>query len=242
MKLTAQTPLGDIALQNPASIRFFESLNLDFCCGGHLPLEEACKGAGLEVQKVLADLANLKVAPQAQDDPSLLASGTLTDLISHIEAKHHTFTRQELDRLGPLMAKVLRAHGGRHGELQEISGIVQALEADLRAHLEKEERILFPYIREMESGSGACEACFGTVQSPIGVMEREHEEAGGLLARLKELTNGYEAPADDCTSFRALYQGLKGLEEDLHRHIFLENHLLFPRAIAMEKGHCECSH
>lgn len=234
MTYTTHMTLGDIALKTPASMRLFESLGLDYCCGGHLSLDNACQKAKLDPQQVLDQLASLERGSQQSEDPSLLAAGSLTELITYIEAKHHTFTRQELDRLGPLSVKVLHAHGERHPELEEIVQLFQALEADLRSHLEKEERILFPYIRGLERDGTACEACFGTVLGPIGVLQQEHEDAGEVLVRLKQLTHGYEAPADGCASFRSLYLGLQGLEEDLHRHIFLENHLLFPRSAALE--------
>lgn len=235
MNYDAQTPIGDIALHTPASMRLFESLDLDFCCGGHLPLGTACHKLNLDPQKVLAELASLERAHQEAVEPSSFAAGSLTTLIDHIEAKHHTFTREELDRLHPLMEKVLRVHGDRHPELSEISRLFLALESDLRPHLEKEEGILFPYIRGLEDGGEGCDACFGTVQGPIGVMQQEHEDAGEILASLKQLTHGYEPPADGCGSFRSLYMGLQALEEDLHRHIFLESHLLFPRAVVLEK-------
>lgn len=235
MTYDTQTPIGDIALTTPESMRLFESIGLDYCCGGHLPLGTACQKANLDAQRVLAEIAALERVPQDAQDPATLAEGSLTELIAHIEAKHHTFTREELDRLGPLSAKVLRAHGERHPELEEIAQLFQALQADLRSHLMKEEQILFPYIRGLEGNAEACEACFGTVLGPIGVMQQEHEDAGDVLARLKQLTHGYEAPADGCASFRSLYLGLQGLEEDLHRHIFLENHLLFPRAVSLEQ-------
>jgi len=235
MTYDTQTPIGDIAMKTPTSMRLFESIGLDYCCGGHLPLGTACQKANLNAQRVLAEIAALERVPQDAQDPSALAAGSLTELIAHIETKHHTFTRQELDRLGPLSVKVLHAHGERHPELEEIVQLLLALESDLRSHLEKEEQTLFPYIRRLEGNGEACEACFGTVLGPIGVMQQEHEDAGEVLARLKQLTHGYEAPADGCASFRSLYLGLQGLEEDLHRHIFLENHLLFPRSAALEQ-------
>ena len=234
MQYDTRTPIGDIALHTPASMRLFESLNIDYCCGGHLPLETVCQEANLDARQVLADLAGLEGNPQDSGDPSRLAEGSLTALMAHIEAKHHAFTREELDRLHLLMEKVLRVHGAHHPELAEIARLLLALESDLRPHLEKEERILFPYIRALEGEGKACEACFGTVSGPIQVMEQEHEEAGAVLASLKRLTHGYELPPDACGSFRSLYMGIQALEEDLHRHIFLENHLLFPRAIALE--------
>ena len=234
MTYDPQTPIGDIALKAPESMRLFETLGLDDCCGGQLPLGAACQKAKRDAQQILADPAALERLPQDGEDPSRFASGSLTDLIAHIEAKHHAFTRQELDRLGPLVARVLGVHGERHPELAEVSRLFKALEADLRPHLEKEERILFPAIRALESGGGASPSCLRTVLGPIGVMQREHAGAGEVLARLRECTRGYEVPGDGCASFRAVYGGLQALEEDLHRHIFLENQLLFPQAVALE--------
>ena len=133
------------------------------------------------------------------------------------------------------MAKVLQVHGGHHPELARIAQCFQAMDADLRPHLEKEEQILFPYVRDLEAGiRSSC--CFGTVQNPIRAMQNEHEQVGEILRELRNLTNDYTPPEDACGSFRSLYLGLQSLEEDLHLHIYLESHLLFPRAIALESA------
>jgi regulator of cell morphogenesis and NO signaling len=103
----------------------------------------------------------------------------------------------------------------------------------------KEEQALFPYIEAMESGESRA-SCFGTVANPIRMMMLEHESAGELLGKLRTITNDYALPADACLSFRALYERLVDLEGDLHRHIHLENNLLFPRAVALEESANEC--
>ena len=157
----------------------------------------------------------------------------MTDLLAHIEATHHAFLRSELPRLNTLLEKVLSAHGENHPELDEVFDLFQALAGDLMPHLMKEEQILFPFIRQMDSGRPA-EACFASVQSPIRVMEAEHEAVGALLVRLRSCSSGYAVPADGCASFRTLYDGLKAMEEDLHLHIYLENQILHPRARMME--------
>ena len=125
-------------------------------------------------------------------------------------------------------------HGGHHPELARAARCLEALDADLRPHLEKEERILFPYVRALETGQGPAGCCFGTVQNPIRAMEAEHDQAGELLRELRELTGGYAPPQDACASYRSLLMGLRSLEEDLHLHIYLENHLLFPGAVELE--------
>ncbi len=234
MSFTPQTKIGDVVLHLPEAMRLFKRLNLDYCCGGHRTMDEVCSKAGLRTAQVIAELDTLSASPQGATDPVAWAAASLTELIAHIEAKHHTFTREELQRVAPLMEKVLRVHGDRHPELIEISRLFQTLVADLMPHLEKEEQILFPFIRSMEAGGSQHEACFGSVQGPLGVMQAEHEAAGEILRSLKTLTNDYTPPGDACGSFRSLYMGLQALEEDLHLHIYLESHLLFPRATTME--------
>ncbi|HEX9083054.1 MAG TPA: DUF542 domain-containing protein, partial [Holophagaceae bacterium] len=199
-----QTKLGDLVLARPETMRYFEGLGLDYCCGGHRSLGEACAAAGLEPGTVLSALESL--APAAEDTPDLQGWTTaqLETLIDHLVATHHEYLRTELPRLRGLLVKVMGAHGERHPELDRVSEIFMALEADLMPHLLKEEQILFPFIVRMEHGETGG-ACFGSVQSPIRVMEMEHEAVGSLLAELRALTNAYTAPADGCATFRALY-------------------------------------
>jgi len=236
MEFNAQTKIGDVVLEMPEAMRLFEKLDLDYCCGGHRTLDEVCGQAKLNTTEVLGMVESLRDAPRGAEDPAAWASAPLTELIAHIVAKHHTFTREELGRVAPLMERVLRVHGERHPELARIAECFQGLHDDLMPHLEKEEQILFPYIRNLEAGDGSAKACFGTVEDPIGIMQAEHEQAGELLRELKTLTQGHTPPEDACGSFRSLYMGLQALEADLHLHIYLESHLLFPRAIALESG------
>ena len=233
MTTDLQTKLGELVLERPEAMRYFEGLGLDYCCGGHRSLGEACATAGLQSEAVLAGLASLE-APAA-GTPSLQAwtQASLQALIAHIVPTHHDYLRTELPRLERLLDKVLAAHGGRHPELGRVGEIFAALHADLIPHLMKEEQILFPFILQMEQGRTGS-ACFGSVQSPIRVMEMEHEAVGALLAELRQLTGAYAPPADGCATFRALYLGLEEMERDLHLHITLENQILHPRARALE--------
>jgi regulator of cell morphogenesis and NO signaling len=160
---------------------------------------------------------------------------TLTALISFILETHHVFTRNAMASLPPLAAKVRSRHGEAHPETRTVETLLQDLVEDLGPHLLKEEQILFPYVVSLEEGPRG-ESCFGTVQNPIRMMMREHEAVGGILRELRAATGGYVAPPDGCTSFQALYAGLREFEADLHRHIHLENNILFPGALALEEG------
>jgi regulator of cell morphogenesis and NO signaling len=234
MSFDVQTQIGDVVLKVPATMRVFESLNIDYCCGGQRTLAAACAHAGKDLQEVQDKLANLQVAAPAPSDPKVWQSASLTELIDHIEATHHAFTRSELARVAPLMEKILSVHGDHHPELARVAQCFEAMDRDLRPHLEKEEQILFPFVRNLEAGNRATECCFGTVQNPIRAMQNEHEQVGDILRELRTLTHDYTPPQDACGSYRSLVMGLQNLEEDLHLHIYLESHLLFPRAIELE--------
>jgi regulator of cell morphogenesis and NO signaling len=224
--------IGDLVLEMPAAVRVFEALNIDYCCGGQRSLADACAHAGQDLREVLAWLHDLR-APVAGEGPQKWREAPLDQLMDHIVATHHAFTRSELDRVAPLMEKVLHVHGGHHPELERIAGLFAALAAELRPHLEKEEQILFPFIRGLVAGDRSPRHC-GSVQNPIRVMVDEHERAGEILRGLRELTEDYIPPEDACASYRSLFFGLRSLEEDLHQHIYLENHILFPRAGQLE--------
>jgi regulator of cell morphogenesis and NO signaling len=233
MNFTTATKIGDLVLEWPGAMRVLEGLNVDYCCGGHRSLAEACGLAGLDPDEVLGRLEAVQADRPGPADPKAWQEAALTDLMAHLEATHHVFTREELARVAPLMARVLQVHGDRHPELARTSACFLAMAADLEPHLLKEEEILFPFIRGLEAGEGSG-ACFGSVASPVQVMQAEHEAVGDLLRELRILTRDYTAPEDACGSYRSLLMGLKSLEEDLHRHIYLESHLLFPRAVALE--------
>jgi regulator of cell morphogenesis and NO signaling len=235
--------VGDVALTLPDSIDVFERHGIDFCCGGNRTLAEACARASVPLDSVLPELS--AVAARARSEAGAAAPGpldaepTATALIDHIVATHHAFVRAELARLPSLAARVVAAHGARHPTLARVERLVERLRSELEPHLEKEERVLFPYVTALDAfvrdGGAAPAACFRTVRDPIRAMEYEHDLAGELLADLRRTTDGYEPPDGLCATTRALFDGLLAFERDLHRHIHLENNALFPRAVALEE-------
>jgi regulator of cell morphogenesis and NO signaling len=233
---TSQSTLRSIALAQPATIRVFERFHLDYCCGGNRPLAEACAQKGIDVAAVLAALADATAAAEPVRD---FTQATPTELIHHIVSTHHTYVRSELPRLLPMAERCAAKHGPAHPEVVQIERQLRQLGTELLNHLSKEELILFPYIEALEkhhNGQGpAPHACFPTVESPVQMMLSEHEAAGSLLKEMRAATNNFAPPADACPTLVGLYDGIDAFERDLHRHIHLENNLLFPRAIALEK-------
>jgi regulator of cell morphogenesis and NO signaling len=236
MTFQATKTVREIAVEMPAATRLFEKLGIDYCCGGARPLAEACASAGLEVDQVVASLEQIGEAKGA--DARDWRTASLNDLITHINDTHHVFTRDELDRIEPLLAKVHRVYGERRPELARIEAIFLELKRELSLHMMKEEQVLFPYVRQLELAVAGVTARpaphFGTVQNPVRMMMMEHDAAGEMLRELRQLSNDYTPPEDACVSYKTLYGALEGLEQDLHQHIHLENNILFPRAIAME--------
>jgi regulator of cell morphogenesis and NO signaling len=238
MNICDTSTVRDLAAGVPGATRVFESFGIDYCCGGHRTLADACREASLSVEDLTRSLEEAGRAPQPGAERDWRQE-SLTSLAAHIIDKHHYFTRQEIDRLEKIFDKVCSRHGENHPELFEAQKTFYQLKQDLIPHMLKEEQVLFPYITRVEEAAGEGHRVpppfFGTVQNPVRMMMLEHEAAGDLLRALRATTVNYTPPPDACASYQALYQALAGFEADLHQHIHLENNLLFPRAIEMEE-------
>jgi regulator of cell morphogenesis and NO signaling len=227
--ITEDQSLAEIVNALPASARVLESFGLDYCCGGRRPLRDACSATDIGPAVVLAALAKLRPGTEPE-----WASMDPAALVDHLEATHHAYLHRELERLDALADKVVGVHAGRHAELVEVRAVFAALRSDLEPHLAKEERMLFPMIRTLASAAVAPSFPCGSIRNPISVMMLEHDAAGEMLATLRAITDAYQAPADGCASYRALYDGLAELEADTHLHVHKENNLLFPAVVALE--------
>ena len=226
-------PVGEIVAEKISRARVFEQYGLDYCCHGSVSLNEACKEKGIDPTEVVNALSQSDAEVKDSESTDWRKAG-LTELADHIVATHHSYLNNELPRLNDLMEKVVIAHMGNHPELSKAAGILNSLTAELTQHMAKEENMLFPIIRQMDS-TGNTESHCGSVSNPIRVMEMEHDNAGNALGSLRSITNDYRPPEDACTTYRALLSGLNELELDTHQHILKENSILFPRAIALEE-------
>jgi regulator of cell morphogenesis and NO signaling len=238
MTLCADKTVRELAVETPNATRVFEKLKIDYCCGGGRSLGDACAAAGVGVEEVARLLE--QAGAFKGDTPACLQSGALAELIDYIVDKHHTFTRDEMERITALAEKVASKHGANHPELLDVRTLFGQLCEDLRPHMFKEEMILFPYVKQMESAAAGNRpmpyAPFGTVGNPVRMMMLEHDAAGDILRKLRAVTADYAAPSDACISYQTLYRALEELEKDLHQHIHLENNVLFPRAVELESA------
>ncbi|MEP6716903.1 MAG: iron-sulfur cluster repair di-iron protein [Terriglobia bacterium] len=239
MAITTERTVSEIAIENPASTRIFESLGIDYCCGGKIPLRDACFKANVSPETVLQLIDNLKGA-DGETEPEKWVFAPFAELTGHIVNHHHEYVRSAAPRLLDLLGKVKARHGKSHPEVTAINDVFSGLYEDFLVHMLKEEQMLFPYLNSMDSavraGKTPPPASFGSVTNPIQHMLADHDDSGDAMARIATLSQGYQVPPDGCPTFRALYHGLAEFERNLHRHVHLENNILFPRALQMEKA------
>lgn len=220
--LRSDTSVGNLATEHPLATRVFARHGIDYCCGGGIALTVACEKKGLDAEVVLAEIQ--KELDGATTTEQRWDEAPLDDIITHLLVTYHRPLDEELPRLMAMAEKVLQVHRDKAPEtLPELVSVYGALKSELEEHMAKEEQILFPMIQR---GQGAM------ADGPISVMEHEHVIAGNALRRLRELTNDYTVPDEACNTWRALWHGLKALEESLHEHIHIENNVLFPRALS----------
>lgn len=230
--ITTERTVAEIVSEKLSRARVFELYGIDYCCGGKRPLGEICAERSLNADEIVQELKSADAAaPAEQVNFTEMQPGELCD---EIVASHHDYLRRELPRLEPMIDKLAAKRGDVHPELPEVRDIYHAFEAEIFAHMMKEEQMLFPMIRQLADAESNPTLHCGSVTNPIRVMEMEHINAGDALAKMHELTSGYAPPEDACNTYQVMLAGLAELEENMHHHIHKENHILFPKAIERE--------
>lgn len=234
MSKIAEQTLASIVTAQHQTVPVLEKYNLDFCCKGKRTLEQACKEKGWLVEEVLKELESASELDTASATP--FKEMNADELIQHILIRHHFYVKQSMPTIQEHITKVATKHGDRFPYMFEVLHLFIQLKNEMTMHLHKEEAILFPRIKEVASlhhFNQKREIDSNYIFGPVGVMEAEHDEAGKICSLIRELTNNYQPPADTCTTFKVTLAELKEFEEDLHRHVHLENNLLFPLAEKM---------
>jgi len=230
--------VGEVVAADFRAAAVFEQFGIDFCCSGRRTLEDACRAAAADPATVVHALEALPPALHTDDD---VAQWPIPRLIDFIVSTHHTYVRSAMPTIMRHLTKLVEVHGSRHPELARVAAYFDQVVADLGQHMLKEEQVLFPYVRDLaESGDncGRTQSPFGTVANPIRMMEREHQEVGDALRIIRELTRAYTTPDDGCATYALGMAELLQFERDLHRHVHLENNVLFPAAMRIEQHLC----
>ena len=231
IEIDVSTTLAEAVDAFPQLAREFERRGLDYCCGGGRTLGEACALVGADPDETIGELAAVLIGGS---EAAPWTTMTADALVGHLEATHHRYLWDEMPRVTALVDKIVSVHGGRHPELVDVAACFAQIRADLEPHMLKEERVLFPMIRELAASTGLPSFHCGSLRNPIAVMLGEHDAVGDLLATLRRLTDGYTPPADGCATYAACYTAMAEIEADTHLHIHKENNVLFPLVVRLE--------
>ncbi len=237
MKIHPEHTIGELVAHHYRTAEVFSRHGIDFCCGGKRTLAKACEEKELAWETLSNELTQAVEAPEMpSQNTDMWAPDFLTE---YIVQTHHRYLRENLPLLREYTTKIANVHGARHPELKVVEKQVELLTGDLLEHLAKEENILFPYIKalsiSLREHASPPHMPFGSIENSIHVMENEHDYAGSLLENLRDLTNGFSPPADACATYIVTFAKLKELDEDLRWHVHLENNVLFPKAVLLEK-------
>jgi regulator of cell morphogenesis and NO signaling len=232
---TLSTPLRDIVTENFNSAAVLEKYGLDFCCKGAMSLKDACLKKNLTAEKVIKDLSEL----DANESSQRFFCWDIPFLIDYILNNHHAYVRYQTPLISIHLDKVIHEHGEKYPELKEANAVFRIYSKELADHMMKEEKILFPFIKEIarsyETHGDPPHAYFSSIGTPIAIMREEHADVGKELEHIRNLLHNYAPPEDACMTMKLLYKELEAFEHDLHMHVFLENTILFPKSMQMEK-------
>ncbi len=234
MENLEQKTVADIVTENINTAHIFKKYGIDFCCGGGISVKQACDKKKVDFETLKLELIKVDAPKESYN----YDNWSIDFLVDHIVNVHHSYVLDAIPIIKQYVDKVAKVHGHHYTQVVEIQHLFYQVADELISHMQKEENILFPYIKEMSSSFKKGEpkplSPFGTVKNPIRMMMMEHDVAGELMRKISSLAEGYTPPADACNTFRALYAKLEEFQEDLHHHIHLENNILFPKAIKLE--------
>lgn len=234
-----ETPetIGEMVVRDYRKAQVFKKLGIDFCCGGKKTVEEVCKTKGLDIDRVKSELES--VSSEAEQTGNDYDNWKLDFLVDYIVNTHHEYVKTNVPFITELANKVSSVHGQHHPVVVKVAEIFNRLGKDLSLHLMKEESIVFPFIKGLildeKAGTTSRSPAFDSIQTPTQLMEVEHEQAGEDMAEIRSITDNYTLPLDACTSYKVLYKNLQQFENDLFNHVHLENNILFPKGIALER-------
>lgn len=236
MEIKFDTRIGDIVKTNFKTAQIFDKNNIDFCCGGGISLEEACKKSQTDISKLIPELEALVVLNDP--DSKYIDSLGLNELCDYIEKRHHTYVNENIPFLLQKLQKLCDVHGENHKELHKIKELFEGAADNLKNHMIKEETILFPYIKVLvtyKNNHTKLENQVSELVETINSLDDEHQIEGERFEKISQLSNKYTCPPDGCNTYQVTFQTLKDFEQDLHRHIHLENNILFKKAINLEQ-------
>ncbi len=229
---SAAATVGEIVAADFRTARVFEDHGIDFCCGGKVSLASICTEKGLDPAMLQQEIAAAISAPVERSHN--YAAWTLPFLADYIVNTHHAYLNENTDQIAAYASKIASVHGANHPEVIKIAAIFAKIATDLAAHLREEEEVLFPAIKRIDAATKAGKQAesedVATIRASLGKLDHEHQEIGDAVHTIRHLANGYAIPDDVCNTYVVTYRKLREFEDDLHKHVHLENNILFPKA------------
>ena len=230
-KMATQT-IGDFVAQDYRTAEVFEKYGIDFCCGGKVQLATACQEKGIDMDRLVQDLEQSASLPI--DRSQNYAAWELPFLADYIVNTHHAYLKENTGSIAAYAHKIAEVHGAHHPEVIEIAAIFDQIAADLALHLREEEELLFPAIRKIsalaKTGAAGEADEIEALRGSLKTLTHEHDEIGAAIHAIRHLANDYAIPGDVCNTFVVTYNKLREFEDDLHKHVHLENNILFLKA------------
>lgn len=236
MNFSEDITIGEIAAEDYRSTKIFNQYGIDFCCKGAKTLKEAAEENNINPEELISQIE--EAVQEKEKDLQDFKNWSLDKLADYIVKTHHKYTEEQTSVLKPYLQKLIEVHGKEHPELYEINELFQKVAGEMAAHMKKEEIILFPFIKKVVRAQEAgekLEAAFSRIENPVNMMIHDHSDQGENFKQIRAITGDYTLPADACQTYELTYRLLSELEKDLHKHIHLENNILFPKALEMSK-------
>jgi regulator of cell morphogenesis and NO signaling len=235
MEINTSTIVSDIVRSNFKTAQLFEKNSINFCCGGGISIAEACKNANIDVNELLSEIEQVML--ESDPDARFVEGLALDELTDYIVKRHHSYVRENAPFLQMKLQKLCDSHADDNPDLLEVQNLFNQIAGNLMSHMQKEEMVLFPLIRNLAkqklTGTGTAQP--GAIHGPISVMESEHAAENERFEKIRALTAGYTPPANSCNTYRVTFNTLEDFEQDFRRHVHLENNILFKKSIALDQ-------
>jgi regulator of cell morphogenesis and NO signaling len=228
--------VGDLVSENYVFASVLHYFGISFYQYPTHSLEQVCKKHRVRPNQLISELESW--AARKEPTTEELYLNPIEVLVAYLKKKHYYFVRQELPFLSNLISGI--------SPEQEFQGLMNDLRImfplfveDFIHHIHEEESRLFKRIellQDIEDGNFALHDALTILKKdPIKSLADEHEIHDDEMQGIRKLTTDYTLAEDAPLTMKVLYHELQNFEQELIIHAQIEDELLFPKAIELEK-------
>lgn len=237
MESIENTPVGQIAATDFRICDVFEKYGIDYYNQGKRRLSDWIREKDLDGGRLISEIEKSRTGKGSVD----FDTRPLDELAAYIVKTYHRPAEERIGRLKAKLESLLPGGSGEFPEIQEIKEIFDQVAGQIAMHQRREELILFPYIRKMtaaikENKTFERPPMTKSAENPVNMLTHEHHDQGEAFEKIKDLTGDYTVSGDKDEALKEVYALLKEFEQKLHRHLHLENNILFPKALEMDRS------